>query len=551
MGVAPLEWGNVRETHEAMLVLKLRRGPAPSTHTIGETTSILAFRQRRYLEAQMRRRFMGWVGCLTALLLFGGLGVQAAFGQLAVTTATLSGTVTDPSGSVIGGAEVTLSSPERGITRVFTTGDQGAYSFAELPPSNYEMTIKAQGFLKYVQNGIKLDAGQSASQNVAMTVGTGSETITVTAEASLLNTENSNISAEVNSQQIVELPLNLRNVYSLATLNSSVNVNSEHQTLLGGGGNTTDSADQDVSFMNFSGGYFGSSGFLLDGTFDVSPDWGEVMYVPSVDAVEEFKIQNSSFTAQYGWSTGNVVDVTTKSGTNAFHGDGYMFYRNAALDANLWFSNHDNLPKQDVTRQQFGVSAGGPLRIAHLIDQSNKTFLFGLYEHFSAASPSTGVFTVPDSNFRSGNFSELLGAQVGTDALGRPVYSGQIYDPRSGRAITADQVDPSTGLVATQSGYIRDPIHNNNVAALGSFDPVGTKLISYYPAATSPGLSNNLTVTGNAPAASDEYSLRLDHNINDASRYFRARVHQDGVQDWRTRVLRELKSGWTGRKGIR
>ncbi len=468
----------------------------------------------------MRREFMNWAGCLTALLLVSGLGVQAAFGQLAVTTATLSGTVTDSSGSVIPGAEVNLSSPERGITRVFTTGAQGAYSFAQLPPSTYEMTIKEQGFLTYVQKGLQLDAGQSASQNVVMTIGTSSQTITVTSEASLLNTENSNISAEVNSKQIVELPLNLRNVYGLATLNSSVNVNSEHQTLLGGGGNTTDSADQDVSFLNFSGGWFGSSAFLLDGTFDVSPDWGEVMFVPSVDAVEEFKVQNSSFTAQYGWSSGNVVDVTTKSGTNAFHGDGYIFYRNAALDANLWFSDHHNLPKQDVTRQQFGVSAGGPLRIPHLLAQSNKNFLFGLYEHFSAASPSTGVFTVPVNNFRAGDFSELLGAQVGTDALGRPVYSGQIYNPRSGRAITAGQVDPSTGLVATQSGYIRDPILNNNVAALGSFDPVGVKLISYYPAATSSGLSNNLTVTGNAPAASNEYTLRLDHNINDASRYY-------------------------------
>jgi len=471
----------------------------------------------------MRKEMMNWAGCLAALLLVGGLGVQAAFGQLAVTTATLSGTVTDSSGSVIPGAEVNLSSPERGITRVFTTSDQGAYSFAQLPPSTYEMTIKERGFLTYVQKGLQLDAGQSASQNVVMTVGTSSETITITSEASLLNTENSNISAEVNSKQIVELPLNLRNVYGLATLNSSVNVNSEHQTLLGGGGNTTDSADQDVSFLNFSGGWFGSSAFLLDGTFDVSPDWGEVMFVPSVDAVEEFKVQNSSFTAQYGWSSGNVVDVTTKSGTNAFHGDGYMFYRNAALDANLWFSDHNNLPKQDVTRQQFGVSAGGPLRIPHLLAQSNKTFLFGLYEHFSAASPSTGVFTVPDGNFRAGNFSELLGAQVGTDALGRPVYSGQIYNPRSGRAITAGQVDPSTGLVATQSGYIRDPILNNNVAALGAFDPVGMKLISYYPTATSSGLSNNLNVTGNAPAESNEYTLRLDHNINDASRYY-ARV---------------------------
>jgi hypothetical protein len=471
-------------------------------------------------------RFLSNWGAIVVLLLFGG--TPGARAQLAVTTATLTGTVTDPTGSVVPDAKVTLSSPERGITRTFTTGAQGNYSFSQLAPSTYQLTIQAKGFNQYIQNGITLDAGQSASQDIRLNVGSVDQQVVVSSQANLLNTENSNISAEVDSKQIVELPLNLRNIYNLATLNSSVNNNAEYQVLLGGGGNTTDSADQDVSFMNFSGGFFGTSGFLLDGTFDVSPDWGEVMYVPSVDAVEEFKIQNSSFTAQYGWSTGNIVDVTTKSGTNTFHGDTYFFYRNAALDANLWFSNHHGLPKQDVTREQFGVTAGGPLYIPHLYEQRDKTFIFGVYERFSAASPSTGIFTVPDAQFRAGNFAQLLGPQVGTDALGRPVYSGQIYDPHSGRAITAGVVDPTTGLVANSTGYIRDPISNNNVAALGPFDAVGAKLLSYYPTPTNSALANNLTVNGNAPASSDEYSVRLDHNINDASRYFaRASIKEE------------------------
>ncbi len=347
---------------------------------------------------------------LATLAVFTVFGVQSALAQLAVTTATLSGTVTDASGALVAGASVTLNSPEIGVRRVFTTGPQGTYSFGQLPPSNYQLTVAAQGFQQYVQQGITLDAGQSALQNVTMTVGSTTQSITVNAEASLLNTENSNISAEVDGKQIVELPLNLRNIYGLATLNSSVNNQTQSQVLLGGGGNTTDSADQDVSFMNFSGGFFGSSAYLLDGTFDVSPDWGEVMYVPAVDSVEEFKIQNSSFTAQYGWSTGNVIDVTTKSGTNTFHGDAYTFYRNSAMDANLWFSNHNGLPKQNVTRNQDGISAGGPLYIPHWYEQRDKTFLFGIYEHFGASTPSAGIFTVPDNNFRSGHFAELLGA---------------------------------------------------------------------------------------------------------------------------------------------
>ena len=142
------------------------------------------------------------------------------------------------------------------------------------------------------------------------------ESVTVTENASLLNLDNSNVAADLDAKQIVELPLNTRNVYGLATLNSSVSNTSEGQMLLGGGSNTTDDADQDISFMNFAGGFFGTTAFMLDGSWDTDPEWGAVIYVPSVDAVQEFKIQNNSFTAQYGWSTGNVVNVVTKSGTN-------------------------------------------------------------------------------------------------------------------------------------------------------------------------------------------------------------------------------------------
>jgi hypothetical protein len=310
-----------------------------------------------------------------------------------------------------------------------------------------------------------------------------------------------------------------------------VNNNSQFQVLLGGGGNTTDSADQDVSFLNFAGGFFGTSAYLLDGQWDTDPDWGQVVYVPSVDQVQEFKIQNNSFTAQYGWSTGNVVDVTTKSGTDTFHGDAYEFYRNSTMDANLWFSDHNDLPKQPVTRNQGGIAAGGPLFIPRWYEQRNKTFIFGVYEHFGASTPSVGVFTVPDADFRVGNFAELLGPQVGTDALGRPIYSGQIYDPRSARPITADAIDPTTGLTATATGYIRDPIPGNNVAALGSLDTVGAKLLSYYPTPTTSALSNNYTANGSAPAASNEYSMRVDQNISDASRLY---VRYSYKNEWKT-----------------
>jgi hypothetical protein len=473
-----------------------------------------------------------WAG-IGILLVLGVYCTHGAYGQLAMTTAALSGTVTDPSGSVIPQATVTLTSPEIGITRTYTTSAQGFYSFSQLPPSTYQIAVQAKGFTVYIQKGISLDAGQSASQNIKLTMGSVTQQVVISSQADVLNTTNADIGAEVDGKQIVELPLNNRNVYGLITLNSSVNNGSEMQSL--GGGSSGDDADQDITFLNFSGGFFGTSAYMLDGTWDTAVNsWGGVMYVPSVDDTQEFKIVTNAFTAQYGWSTGNVVDVTTKSGTSEFHGDAYEFYRNAAMDANLWFNDHSGQPKQSFTRNQFGVSAGGPLEIPRVYKQKDKTYFFGLYEHFGSSAPAVGTFTVPDSNFRAGNFSEVLGAQVGVDALGRPIYSGQIYDPRSARPITAGQVDPKTGLTATSTGYIRDPIAGNDVAAFtsGNFDTVGAKLISYYPTpAIDSAVANNLTVSGVAPSDSNEYTLRIDRNIGQASRFYTRYSYKS---EWKT-----------------
>ncbi|WP_446742156.1 TonB-dependent receptor domain-containing protein [Silvibacterium acidisoli] len=447
-------------------------------------------------------------------------GAASLHGQLATTTATLSGTVLDSSGAAVPQANLTLTGTENGIVRTYVTDAAGHYLFSQLPPAQYVLNVKMTGFKEYKQNGIVLSAGNSATQDVKLEIGSTTQEVQVTAQASLLNTDNANISADINSKQVVELPLNLRNVYGLATLNSSVNNTLEQQALLGGSGASNDNADQDISFLNFGGGFFGTSAYLLDGVWDTDPEWGAVLYVPSVDAVEEFKIQNNSFTSQYGWSTGNVVNVVSKSGTSAFHGDAYEFYRNAALDSNLWFNNHNGIARSDFDRNQFGGSAGGPLYIPGLYRQKNKTFIFGLIERLSLSSPSTGTFTVPTQQYLTGDFSGLLGAQRGTDALGRPVYVGQIYDPRSTRMITAGQVDPVTGLKASQTGYIRDPIANNNLNTLGAVDSVASKILSYYPSATAGGATNNYVASANNPAHSTEYLIRVDHNINDLARFY-------------------------------
>jgi hypothetical protein len=452
--------------------------------------------------------------------------------QIATTTATLSGVITDPSGAVLPRATLTLTSSEKSITRTFNSDEGGRYFFNQLPPSAYSLTIKAKGFETYQQNGIILNAGETATQDVRLTIGAETVSVSVTSDVSQLNTDNSNVAADIEAKQIVELPLNVRNVYGLATLNSSVQNTSESQLLLGGGSNTTDTADQDISFMNFAGGFFGTTAFMIDGTWDTDSEWGAVIFVPGVDAVQEFKVQNNSFTAQYGWSTGNVVNVVTKSGGNAFHGSAYEFYSSNNFNALNYYQSPGscqgllNTNICTFSRNQTGATAGGPLYIPGLYRQRNKTFIFGIYDHFTSNQPSPSQYTVPDTKFLSGDFSEQLGTtSSGTDALGRPIYPGQIYDPRSGRAVTAGTVDPKTGLLATQTGFIRDPIPGNILSNLAGYvpDAVGAKLLSYYPKAQKSGnVANNLTLAGAAPTYWDEFGIRADQNINDNTRaYFR------------------------------
>jgi Carboxypeptidase regulatory-like domain len=482
----------------------------------------LCFAQRWRRVRKSHSRLWPVLLCLFMCLVF---NMRNARGQGGVTTATLTGNVTDSTGARVPQAKVTLTSPLVGVTREVLTDANGSYSFHLLVPSTYSLIINATGFKQYQQNEITLDAGQSAEQNVSLDLGSQEEHVVVSAETPLLNTSNPNIAADIGSRQVVELPPNLRNIYGLATLNSAVNNGSQTQVL--GNIGTTGSADQDISFLNFGGGFFGTTAYLLDGVWDTAGgDWAEVIYVPSVDSVEEFKVQNNSFTAEYGWSTGNAINVVTKSGTSKFHGSAYEFYRNSALDANLYFANAAGEPKPAFNRNQFGVSAGGPLDIPKLYRQREKTFIFGLYEHLHSGTPLVGTYTVPSSPFRTGQFSALLGSRIGTDYLGRSILQGQIYNPNSARLLTNGQVDPTTGLTANipasvgTSAYIRDPIPGNNVTALSAINSVASNIISYYPSPTGSGLVNNFVGSASDTSGSNEYMIRVDHNLSAASRLF-------------------------------
>jgi len=440
--------------------------------------------------------------------------------QTLASSASFSGSVSDSSGARVANANVNLSSAEKGISRAVKTDAEGNFSFPLLPAGTYTLTVQTSGFKTFKQQGITLEVGQSANQAVNLTIGS-TEQIEVTAAAPLLQTDNANLSAEISTKQVTELPLNLRNVFNFVELNSSVNNLSQRQTISSGG--QQGSADQDVSFFNFGGGYFGTTAFLLDGAWDASEGWGGVIYVPSPDNVQEFKVQQNSFTAQYGWSTGNVINVVTKSGTSQIHGDVYDYMRNGALDANNYFNNLSGLPRPNSHRNQFGVAVGGPVYIPGIYKQTNKTFFFFNFEGHRDHNAGQYSGTAPIPAFRNGDFSKLLGAQLTNcgsnnnqpcvDGLGRPILSGQIYDPFSTRALGG--------------GYVRDPITGNNVATYVSpytggtlINSIGQTLINYYPTPLSNALANNWSASGLQADYSDEYSGRIDHNFSDSTRIY-------------------------------
>jgi hypothetical protein len=443
--------------------------------------------------------------CAMAVLFLSGKELHA---QSQAITATLSGRILDPSSLAVSGVKLTLTSPDNGITRTSETEADGLYTFTLLVPGNYTLEAEAKGFKHYKQDGITLVPGQTAEQNVSLTVGAMTDSIEITSQAPLVNADNANISSDISARQVAELPLNLRNVIGLAVLNSSVSNAAELQIV--GAPGISGSADQDVSFLNFGGTFFNTAEYLLDGTWDTRLDWGGVVYVPSVDDVQEFKIQTNAFTAQYGFSSGNVINVVTKSGSNGLHGDAYEFYRNSNQDARYYF-NHGAQPA--FHRNQFGGTIGGPIR-------KNKTFFFAYYEGERQATPATLVATMPTAAERTGDFSALLGGPTGqVDALGRPILNGAIYNPFSTRPITAGQIDPSTGLTATKSGYIRDPFTGNMLPS-NLLDTIASKIATgnYWPNPTSTALVNNFTAAASAAAHSNEYSGRIDHNFTDNNR---------------------------------
>src|SRR6267143_2083224 len=395
---------------------------------------------------------------MTTVVLFAFLSAQPLHAQ--VDAGTILGTVADTSGAPINGAKVTLTNEGTSASLSTITGPDGSYKFTPVRIGSYKLTASFQGFQTTSQTNVAVNVGADVVINFTLKPGEVTQIVEVSASTPVLETQNGSVGQVVDSHNVNSLPLNGRNFTFLAQLAAGVN---------------TPQAD---TRGNAATGAFAANGlrpaqnnYLLDG-IDNNSDTVDFLngtnfvVLPPVDAVEEFKVQTSDFSAEFGRSGAAVLNATIKSGTNSIHGAAWEFFRNDKLDAADFFENAGRRPKGELRQNQFGVSAGGPVVIPHLFDGRNKVFFFGDYEGFrrSQGTILTGsVPTVAERNSGFTNLSDLITFQKGTqkDALGRTMPTGTIFDPTTTRPVTAGAVDSVSGLTAVSGGFVRDPFRTS------------------------------------------------------------------------------------------
>jgi len=330
-----------------------------------------------------------------------GILCLPGFGQVA--SAELSGTVLDSSGAAVASAKVTATNVATNLARDAASDTTGKYIITLLPPGDYTLSVEAAGFRKLVQSGITLQINQQAQVDLTLQLGQVSETVEVTGQAPLLESESSSLGTVVNQQLVNQLPLNGRNFIQLATLSPGVNgVGFSASGTIMSGTRPDDRRPATEIFSN--GNREGSNNFLYDGIDDNERLTLSIVLRPAVEAVREFKIQTNLYSADIGRNSGAVVDVITKSGTNQFHGSLFEFLRNSAMDARNFF-NPKGTAFPTFRLNQFGGSFGGPVVLPKVYHGKDKTFFFVDFEGYRRDSQQLTLGNIPMAKMRTGDFS--------------------------------------------------------------------------------------------------------------------------------------------------
>ncbi|MBV8731855.1 MAG: TonB-dependent receptor, partial [Acidobacteriia bacterium] len=414
---------------------------------------------------------------------------------------TITGTVSDPAGAVVANATVEAKNTESGAVYQAATSSTGNFTLAQLPVGTYELDVAASGFKRYVRPGIIVEVAGTVRVDAALQVGSATESITIEAEAPLLKTESGELSHNVDYNRVDQIPL-----LTLGTPGTLGNVRNPLQvvTLLPG------AAFAGENTLRINGMPSSSQAIRIEGQDATNGFWREINQnvQGSVDAIQEVAIQTSNYAAEYGQAGGGYFNYTMKSGANQFHGSGYDYFDNEALNAGLPFTNNGSggLIRNTVRRNDYGFTLGGPIFIPKVYNGRDKTFFFFSFEQFRENQVvRNGIASVPTAAYRNGNFSSAqLGSLGLKDSLGQMLFQNEIFDPNSTR-------------VGPDGSPVRTPYPNATIP-MSQMDPVALKIQSLLPLPLGP-TSNNLVNNYAIPAYSNFRhttipSVKLDHSIS-------------------------------------
>ncbi|MBI1356056.1 MAG: TonB-dependent receptor plug domain-containing protein [Acidobacteria bacterium] len=398
--------------------------------------------------------------------------------------ATLRGAVQDASGAVVPGAKLTLTNIDQNRPWKTESNAAGEYVFQQIPPGNYSLAVEAEGFKRYERPRFILNVAQVADIDVELEIGAVTETIEITAETPLLATATSDLGEVINSRTAESLPLNGRNIMQLIAMTPGINTTRSSRNDASGSGSIASAG------FSANGGRDVSNTVMLDGSPQEVMGYGQPAFVPSPDAVQEFKVQTNAFSAEYGRTGGAVVNMVHRSGTQQFHGVLYEFLRNDKLQANNWFSNANGRDRAPFRFNQFGGTLGGPLTPSR-----QKTFFFVNVEYRRQVNPGSVTYSLPTAAMRNGDFS-----QAGVR---------KIYDP----------------LTVDAAGN-RQQFANNMIPASRQ-DPIAKNILEYYPLPNLSGVTNNFFSQLGSRPNQWTYSGKVDHRFNDKNNlFFRVSLNQ-------------------------
>ena len=472
---------------------------------------------------------LGLMGCALSALL------SPIYAQ--VYSGSLTGVVADPSGAVVPGARAVLTDEQKGFSYSATADSDGRFVLRNLPPGKYSLSVTAQGMRPYTQPDITLNVGQNAEVNVHFEVQGTTETVNITATAPLLQTQDASTGQLVNQKFINDLPLTSRSVFNLAQLSPGVSQ--------APGGSFGLSAGS-VNFIS-NGGRNSTADIVMDGVSQTNQENNSgittALYTPSVDAVQEFKVQQNTYSADIGFGGNTVINVVTKSGSNQFHGSLFEFLQNSALNSNNFFNNQNGVKISPRKQNQFGGTLGGPVR-------KDKTFFFVDYQGTITRSTGTARAGVASAAERQGDFSELCVRAGGTfDSAGRcSAAAGQLWDPMTGTYSSSvggavrSQFIPFNNLATYTSPG--NPNLAGTVFQLPNrpgnlIDPVAFKMMQYFPvpnvAVGSPSYNplNNWIGANGSRSNDHRFDIKIDQRLKDAGvlsgRFSRSRSESEGV----------------------